>query len=59
MAIIKNMSSSMQMILFCATIFIISSVAIFLPYYYANYKPSQEDKQNLVNSLCYITNQTY
>jgi hypothetical protein len=59
MAIIRNMSGSMQIILFCATIFIISSIAIFLPYYYANYKPSQKDKHNLINSFCNVLNQTY
>jgi hypothetical protein len=57
------MFGSIQIILFCATIFIISSIAIFLPnyyaYYYAYYKSSQEDKHNLINSFCNILNQTY
>lgn len=59
MAIIRNMSSSIQIVLFFGIIFILSSVAIFLPYYFVNYKPSQEDKHNLVNSFCNIINQTY
>ena len=40
------------------TLFIFISIAIFMPYYFIDYKSSQSDKENLVETTCDVLNQT-
>jgi len=41
-----------------AILLLLTSVAIFLPYYFINYKSSQSDKENLISTTCNVINQT-
>jgi hypothetical protein len=57
MAII-NQNRTEYCLLFRSILFCIITIAIFIPYYYVNYKSSQDDKDNLRESVCEVKNQT-
>jgi len=58
MALIRNNRTTK---IFCSfgIVFLIISICIFFPYYFINYKNSETDKQNLIETTCKILNQTY
>ena len=40
------------------TLLIFISIAIYFPYYFIDYKSSQSNKENLVETTCDVLNQT-
>ena len=43
---------------FISILLMITSIAIYIPYYFIDYKSSQSDKENLVKTTCDVLNQT-